>query len=245
MSVVNHSENIIEVRNVSFSYGERRVLENINLTIHRGDYLALIGGNGSGKSTLIKIILHLLEADSGTVFLFGESLKTFSDWWKIGYVPQNATNFQANFPVTVRQVVEMGRFGRRGLFRSPKEEDMQEVEKALRQVDMWEYRDRLVGGLSGGQQQRVFIARALAGKPELILLDEPTVGVEKEVREEFYRLIRKLNEDLDLTVVLVTHDVESVAHEAMHIACIDTALFFHDSAEQFIQGKTELVHPHD
>jgi zinc transport system ATP-binding protein len=243
-TTVDHTKNIIEVRDVSFSYGAMEVLKDINLTIHRGDYLAIVGGNGSGKTTLLKIILGLLKPSTGAVTLFGQDIADFKDWSKIGYVPQKAINFDINFPATVREVVLMGRYGQRGLFRSTTQEDEQKVVHALTQVEMDEYADRLIGDLSGGQQQRVFIARALAGNPEVVFLDEPTVGVEKNIKDEFYYLLRTLNQKLHLTVVLITHDIESMAHEAMHVACIDHTLVFHDSVEGFLKDTHSIVHPH-
>ena len=224
MQTVDHTKNIIEVKDVSFSYNGQEVLKNINLPIHRGDYIGLVGGNGAGKTTLLKIILGLLTPQSGTVELFGQNISNFKDWSKIGYVPQKATSFDNNFPATVEEVVLMGRFGRRGLFHKMTETDKKKVYSALDSVDMLEYSDRLIGDLSGGQQQRVFIARALVGDPEVVFLDEPTVGVEKDIKDQFYKLLRMLNEEMHLTVVLVTHDIESMRHEAMHIAYIDRTL---------------------
>ncbi|MFZ2556002.1 MAG: metal ABC transporter ATP-binding protein [Minisyncoccia bacterium] len=243
-SSVDHEENIIEVQNVSFSYSGHVVLKDINLSIHRGDYIGLIGGNGSGKTTLIKIILGLLKPDSGTVKLFGKNIEDFKERSKIGYVPQKATNFDASFPATVQEVVLMGRYGKRGLFNRVTADDREKAKEALEHVEMWQYRDRLIGDLSGGQQQRVFIARALATEPEVIFLDEPTVGVEQNIKDDFYALIRKLNRDLHLTVVLVTHDVESIAQEAMHVACLDCTIFFHDSVDAYFKDTHKIIHPH-
>jgi len=244
MHTIDHAENILEIQDVSFSYGDNEVLKNINLIIHKGDYLGLVGGNGAGKTTLLKIVLGLLKPDSGVIKFFGQNINNFKDWSKIGYVPQKATNFDANFPVTAEEVVLMGRFGRRGLFHRITDTDRKKAHEALEHVDMWDHRNQLVGDLSGGQQQRVFIARALAGDPEVIFLDEPTVGVEKDIKDEFYKLLRKLNEELGLTVVLVTHDIESMSHEAMHIACIDRTLVFHNSVDKFFQESHNVVHPH-
>ncbi len=244
MHTIDHTENILEIQDVSFSYGDDEILKNVNLTIHKGDYLGLVGGNGAGKTTLLKIIIGLLKPDSGVIKFFGQNINNFKDWSKIGYVPQKATNFDVNFPSTAKEVVLMGRFGRRGLFHRIDDEDRKKADEALKRVDMWEHRDQLVGDLSGGQQQRVFIARALAGDPEVIFLDEPTVGVEKDIKDEFYKLLRKLNEELHLTVILVTHDIESMAHEAMHIACIDRTLVFHNSVDKFFRESHNVVHPH-
>ena len=241
---INHQENIIELKDISFAYNKRAVLQDVNLVVHRGDYLGLIGGNGSGKTTLIKIILSLLKADTGSVQLFGQEQKDFKDWKKIGYVPQKVTSFDPNFPATVWEVVLMGRYGIRGLFHKITEEDREKTRQAIERVRMWEYRDRYIGDLSGGQQQRVFIARALAGEPNVLFLDEPTVGVEKVIKEEFYALLRELNRELKLTIILVTHDVENIAHEAMHVACLDCTIFFHDSVDAYFKDTHKIVHPH-
>lgn len=244
MHTVNHTENIVEVQNVSFSYNGHEVLTNIKLDIHRGDYLGLVGGNGTGKTTLLKLILGLLTPKSGTIRLFGQDIRSFKDWSRVGYVPQKATSFDANFPATVEEVVLMGRYGRRGLFRRITTVDREKALEAIRQVDMLRYRNTLIGDLSGGEQQRVFIARALAGEPEVIFLDEPTVGIEQSIKDEFYALLRKLNNELDLTIVLITHDIESMTHEAMHIACIDHTIFFHDSVDKYFKDIHKVIHPH-
>ena len=236
MRTVDHSDNIIVLHDISFSRGSDVVLKNINLTIHRGDYLGIVGGNGAGKSTLIKIILGLLKPTKGTVTLFGDDISTFKSWQRIGYVPQKATSFDPNFPATVFEVVLMGRFGRRGIMHGVTEFDKEKVREALAHVDMAEFSDRLIGDLSGGQQQRVFIARALAGEPEIVFLDEPTVGVAESIKKEFYALLKKMNEDLDLTIVLVTHDMEDMMHEAMHIACVEEgSVIFHERADESLK----------
>ncbi len=235
MQTVNHNENIIEIKNVSFSYDGNEVLKNINLNIHKGDYLGIVGSNGSGKTTLLKIILGLLTPLSGSVKLFGQDSFNFKDRQKIGYVPQKATHFDANFPATVTEVVLMGRYAKRGLFHRVTEEDRVKTATALTQVEMSDYKDRLISDLSGGQQQRVFIARALAAEPKILFLDEATIGVDKEAKHEFYTLLKRLNQELRLTVILVTHDIEGVANEAMHIACIDCTLFFHNSVEEYLK----------
>lgn len=237
MHEIDHAQNIIEVKNVSFSYGNEEVLHDITLDIHRGDYLGMIGPNGAGKTTLLKIMLGLLAPSRGSVRIFGQSPQEFGEWQKIGYVPQKVTHFDANFPATARETVLMGRYGRRGLLKSVTREDRNMAEKALREVGLWDERDRLIGDLSGGEQQRVFIARSLAGEPEIIFLDEPTTGVDQNTQDQFYALLRKLNADLHLTLVLISHDIERVTKEAMHVACINRVLVCHMSPEEFL--KTE------
>ena len=236
MSVANHQKNILEVRDVSFAYGATPVLKNISLAVHQGDYLGVIGPNGSGKTTLLKIMLGLLKPNSGDVRLFGHDKTLRSDRSKLGYVPQKAINFDPLFPVTVYEVVAMGRVGKKGLLKRLTALDHQLIEKSLRQVNMLEHRDRLIGDLSGGQQQRAFIARALAGEPEIIFLDEPTVGVDVQTQEQFYTLLKQLNQELGLTLILVSHDIDVIANEATELACINQTLVYHGAPKEFITG---------
>lgn len=238
---VDHTKNIIEVEGVSFSYdGTRNVLEDITLAIHQGDYIGLVGPNGAGKTTLLKVMLDLVSPQEGTVKLFGTGIKSFKDWKKIGYVPQKAVNFDANFPASAYEVVMMGRYGSGGLFHSTSREDKEAVEDALHQVGMWEHKETLIGDLSGGQQQRIFIARALANHPEVIFLDEPTTGVDTKNQDSFYALLQKLNKDLGITLVLVSHDIERLTREVMHIACVDKTLTCHVSPEEYLLESGEI-----
>lgn len=231
--------NIVEIIDVSFSYedDEGQVLDGISFNIHSGDYLGIIGPNGAGKTTLLKLILGILKPKSGAIKLFGEDISTFKNWSRIGYVPQKATHFEKNFPATVREVVLMGRFGRRGLFRSTNNQDKKLVREALQKVGMWEFANRLIGDLSVGQQQRVFIARALVTEPEIIFLDEPTTGIDPQTQKDFYELLKKLNNELGLTLVLISHDVGMVTNEAKHVACIDKSLVCHGLISDFLKNN--------
>lgn len=245
MPAIGEAKNIVEVKDVSFAFGANEVLKDITFDVHEGDYLGMVGPNGSGKTTLLKIMLGLLKPSHGSILLFGKEIGDFKDWPKVGYVPQKATNFDVNFPATVQEVVMMGRFARRGLLHRTNKEDEKHVKKALEQVGMWEYRDRLIGDLSGGQQQRVFIARALAGQPEVIFLDEPTTGVDEKARGDFFALLKKLNEDLHITLVLVSHDIEMITKEVEHIACIDKTLVCHTSPAEFLkESRSESLFGH-
>ncbi len=236
VAIADHSLNIIELQNVSFAYENEQVLNNITLNIHKGDYLGVIGPNGGGKTTLLKIMLGLLKPKSGTVRLFNQDLNKFKDFYKIGYVPQKVGRFESNYPATVKEVVTMGRFGKKGFFKSLNKEDHALVEKSLKEVSMWQFKDRLIGDLSGGQQQRVFIARALSSEPEVIFLDEPTVGVDIEAQEQFYNLLEDLNKNLEITLILVTHDIDVIANEATELACINKSLTYHGPPKDFIKG---------
>ena len=236
MQQVNHTHTIIELDNVSFSYTIDEVIKEVTLQIHKGDYVGLIGPNGGGKSTLLKLMLGVLKPTTGTVRLFGQDIKHFKEWSKIGYVPQK-TYFDINFPVTVEEVVAMGRYGKRGMFHFPTKVDAQKVQQALDQVEMGQFGKRQIGDLSGGQQQRVFIARALVVEPEVIFLDEPTVGVDVKTQQQFYALLRKLNGELDLTLVLVSHELDVIAHESTELGYINRTLEYYGNPETFLKGE--------
>ena len=233
---VDHKKNIIELHDISFSFNHEDVVKEVSLNIHRGDYIGIIGPNGGGKTTLLKLMLGLLMPQHGNVKLFGRDLDKFKDWWKIGYVPQK-NYFEVNFPVTVEEVVMMGRYGKLGLFHFPNKNDTNQVEAALSHVEMLQFKDRLISDLSGGQQQRVFIARALVSQPEIIFLDEPTVGVDIQTQRQFYKLLRKLNRKLELTLVLVSHELDVVAHESTELVYINRTLEYYGDPAEFLKGE--------
>jgi zinc transport system ATP-binding protein len=218
-------EKIVEMIGINFKQNTSRILEDINLEIERGEFLGIIGPNGAGKTTLLKIMLGLIKPTSGTIKLFGEDIYHFRDWYKIGYIPQHALNYDANFPVNVFEVVSMGRFSKKGLFKNLGKEDMRVIDDALEIVGMKEYKNRRIGELSGGQQQRVFIARALASQPELLILDEPTVGVDIAGQKEFYDFLEKLNKEKKITLVIVTHDIGNISSRIGRLACINKKMY--------------------
>ncbi len=218
---------IIELDKLSFAYGETKVLEGASLTIREGEYLGIVGPNGGGKSTIVKLMLGLLAPQAGTVRLFGQQLSEFRDWHRIGYVPQKPSESVATFPATVQEVVLMGRIATRGLFARFTAQDREHAERAMTTVGIEGLAGRQIGQLSGGQQQRVFIARALAGDPDLIVLDEPTVGVETAVRDSFYALLRSLHRDHHHTLVLVSHDLDCVEREVSRMVEVDGAVGVH------------------
>jgi len=242
MHQIEQSQIIVEVEDISFSYdGIEDVLKGITLAIHQGDYVGFVGPNGAGKTTLLRVMLRLLTPKRGTVRLFGQDIQNFKDWHKIGYVPQKAAHFDANFPASVYEVVFMGRYANKPLFQKTSRADKESVRDALLKVDMWDHKERLIGDLSGGQQQRVFIARALVNQPQVIFLDEPTTGVDKKTRDGFYALLQKLNKEWGLTLVLVSHDIERITQEVMVIACIDRTLTCHVSPEEYL-AESESSH---
>lgn len=234
---INHQENLIEIDQVSFAYGKVPILKEISFAVHRGDYLGIVGPNGGGKTTLLKIILGLLTPTAGQVRLFGEPSHQFKQRSKVGYVPQNAVAIERYFPATVAEVVAMGRYARVGLFHRLHSTDKAAIAQSLEQVGMTKYSQRLIGDLSGGQQQRVFIARALAAEPEILILDEPTAGVDVNHQEQFYSLLRELNTTLNLTLVLVTHDLDVVAKETTELACINQTVTYHGAPGEFMDSQ--------
>ena len=231
---IDRSKIIISVSDLSFSYGENLVLKDIFLDIHRGDYVGIIGPNGGGKTTLIKLILGLIKPEKGNISILDKPLNKFTEWSKIGFVAQRATNFDPRFPVTVSDVVSMGLISHRGLFKSLNAQDKLAIDKALQSVQMAEFKNRLIGNLSGGQQQRVFIARALISSPEIIFLDEPTSGVDTHSQTEFYKILKSLNQDMGITLVLVSHDIDVVTSEVTELLCVNQTLVYQGTPKGFV-----------
>lgn len=228
---------LIDLGDVSFSYGAAIVLSRITFTIKAGDFLALIGPNGSGKTTLIKIILGLIKPSQGVVRIMGQPVEEFKEWWKIGYVPQKATNVDPVFPVSVREVVAMGLLSSRTSPHPKKAEEERVIRQALSQVGMEDLVDWRIGKLSGGQQQRVFIARAIVNKPRILFLDEPTTGVDESTQEHFYDLLAELNRQGRITIVLVTHETGIINKHVRQVACLNRNLVYHGAHEEFCRSE--------
>jgi len=251
------TEQVITLKNVNFSYGEKQILKNVNLTIPRGSFLGLFGPNGGGKTTLIKVMLGMLTPDSGLMTILNEPIQTFKQWNKIGFVSQTANRFNRGFPATVFEVVAMGLTTKLGYFRFLRKKHKEKIMKTLELVNMAQYANRKIGHLSGGQQQRVFIARALVSDPEIIILDEPTVGIDYQNVDKFYKLLHRLNSEQNITLLLVTHDTGVMTKYATDVACINQTLHFHGKSEEYtalsekdlskIYGHpvSVVVHDHD
>jgi zinc transport system ATP-binding protein len=223
----------VEIEGVGFSYGEVRVLENINLTVEPGDFLGIIGPNGSGKTTLIRIMLGLLAPTSGEVRLFGKAPGAFTQWGRVGYVPQRATLDPA-LPATVQEVVATGLVATVRPFRRAGAAERARIGEVLARVGMEAHAGARIGALSTGQQQRVLIARALVSDPELLILDEPTGGVDPEAQTSFYALLQHLNREREVTLILVSHDIGVVAKEVTKLACLSRKLIFHGRPGDFL-----------
>ena len=222
----------IEVSGVSFSYRGRESLSNITFGVHEGEYLGIIGPNGGGKTTLLKIILGLLNPDAGSVRLFGQPSGEFAERHRIGYVPQGFIN--ESFPASVEEIVWSGRTPRMGFLSRPRAEDRDAVRRSMEAAGVADVGKRLVGELSGGQRQRVSIARALASEPEVLILDEPSTGVDVAAQETFYGFLARLNQEQGMTIIFVSHDVGVVAREVGTLLCLNRVMLCHDRPEKFI-----------
>ena len=217
---------VVRLRGVSVVRDDLAVLQDIDLDVGPGDALGIIGPNGGGKTTLLRVMLGLEKPTRGAIDLFGQPIASFRDWRRLAYVPQNATHFDPTFPASVEEVVLLGRVPARGLFHWLTDEDRETAAWAIEHCGLKGYEGRRVGRLSGGEKQRVFIAKALAAKPDLLVLDEPTTGVDRESQRRFYALVRDMNEEHGITVVLVSHDLGVVSAHLHRVVCLNRTLFY-------------------
>jgi zinc transport system ATP-binding protein len=215
------AEPILELENVNVERSNNLVIQNANFTIGRGDYVGLVGPNGGGKTTLILALLNFLPHTKGTIKLFGTNIDKFSAWEKVAYISQNATSFDSKFPLTVRELVSLGRIKKGNVARRFTQQDWEAVDDSITFMGLSEAADKRIGQLSGGQKQRVFVAKALARNPEIIFLDEPIVGVDATTQEKFYKKLSDLNTKRKTTILLVTHDLTSVFCRMSKILCVN------------------------
>lgn len=227
------TDSIIALNHITHHYQHEEVLSDVSFEVKKGEFWALIGPNGSGKSTLLKIILGLLKPSEGTIRLFDGPIDSFKQQQRIGYVSQKANAFSTKFPATVLEVVKSGLTSKKGLFKRFTKEDEERAADALSVVKMAEFKDRSIGDLSGGQQQRVFIARALVGQPDLLIMDEPTVGIDRQNVDSFYSMLSELNRAYGIAILLVTHEIDLVTRLATHIACLNRTIHFHGAHAEY------------
>ncbi len=232
---------VIEAQDICFGYTGERILDHVGFTVNKGDFVSIIGSNGSGKSTLLRIILGELSPYQGSVCLFGEEVAHFKSWPKVGFVPQNGFRGNAGFPATAEEIVLLNLYSEIGLFRLPGKAQREKARYALQMVNMEAHAKRLFGELSGGQQQRVMLARVLANEPELLLLDEPTTGVDAQTVETLYTLLSRYNRERNITVVMVTHDMGRAAAHVSRVLCLEESSLVELRPEQVAE---ELTHKH-
>lgn len=228
---------VISVDNVSFHYNSSDVLRNISFSVNVGDSIGLVGPNGSGKTTLVKIILGLIKPDHGQVRLFGINGKTFTEWGRIGYLPQKIISMDRNFPATVGEVVSMGLLSRKGFPRYLSNDDRNSIDRTLELLDIKDIRHMPIGELSGGQQQRVLVAKAIVNDPDLLILDEPTSALDPETRERFFTLLNYLNKEKRVTIIIVTHDIGNIGRYTSKLLYIDKKIYFYGSFEEFCHSS--------
>jgi zinc transport system ATP-binding protein len=226
---------IAEIDRLSYAYSGNLVLDNISFTIDEGDILGIIGPNGAGKTTLFSCMLGLLDDYTGTIKILGDDIKKKKNskvFKSIGYIPQKKT-IEQNFPATVEEIVSLG-------ITTIGKTSKEKIALALETVDLLAQKDRRVGELSGGQQQRVLIAKAMVNNPKLLILDEPATGIDLEMQNRFYSLLKKLNQENKITIIWASHDLDAVNRLATSVACINRSMFFHGKTYEFFENPDLL-----
>jgi zinc transport system ATP-binding protein len=225
---------IVQVDRLSYAYSGSLVLNNISFTIDEGDILGIIGPNGAGKTTLFSCMLGLLDDYTGTIKILGEDIKKKNNkvFKSIGYIQQKKT-IEQNFPATVEEIVSLG-------IAITGKTSKEKIALALETVGLLEEKDRRVGELSGGQQQRVLIAKAMVNNPKLLILDEPVTGIDLEMQNRFYLLLKKLNQENKITIIWASHDLDAVNRFATSVACINRSMFFHGKTYEFFENPDLL-----
>lgn len=222
---------VVNINNVSFSYGAVPVLKDINLSVAAGEFFGLIGPNAAGKSTLMKLLMGLIQPDTGDLRVLGKAPIYSRE--KIGYVPQH-TSFPRSFPITVAEVVMLGRLSGNSTFGGFRKSDKTATGAAMETVEITQIAAQPIANLSGGQLQRVLIARALVCQPEILLLDEPTANIDIRAEENIFSLLKQYNEQM--TIIVVSHDVAFISGYVDRVGCLNQTLVCHET--ESIDGKT-------
>jgi len=216
----------VELAQLSFSYpAGPPVLRDVSLEVESGEFVTVAGPNGGGKTTLLRIILGLERPQTGKALLFGEPAESFRERYRIGYLAQR-TILGIDAPATVREVVAAGRVARRGLLRPPGSKDRGVIAEAIERVGLSDRAAVPIQRLSGGQQQRAYIAKALAGEPDLLVLDEPTAGVDADAQESFAALLGELHSDLGATIVYVSHEFGAIERFVERVILVRGGIVF-------------------
>ncbi|PTJ90637.1 zinc ABC transporter ATP-binding protein, partial [Staphylococcus simulans] len=219
-------------KNINYNFGNKQVLENINNKKYKGELVEIVGAKGAGKSTLLKIMLGLFPLQSGEMYIDGQKYQRKLSELKISYVSQKARAFNSGFPASVKEVVLSGLTKQKHLFQWFNKKDVQKVKNILKRLNIEHLLNKNIAELSGGQQQRVLIARALISDPSVLILDEPTNGIDAKHVSEFYQTLEQLKNE-GVTIILVTHDIGVVVDTATKVACLNRHLHFHGPAQEF------------
>ena len=235
-------EPLLQFDNVWYQYDSEAVIEDISLSVGPGEFVAILGPNGSGKTTLIKLALGLISPSRGSVKLFGGPPEHFRDWNKIGYVPQAMEVIGTQFPATVEEVVAQGLYKGFDPFSIFRRSGQPAVRDAMETAGIAAFKKRRISSLSIGQQQRTLISRALVRSPQLLVLDEPVAGVDAAGQEQLYSILRRLNRERDMTILMVSHDIGAVLREATTVACINRSLVFHGPPHNITQNELSALY---
>lgn len=228
---------IISIKNLAVKYGDREVFSKVSFDVEKGDYIGIAGQNGSGKTTLIKTLLGLVKPEKGEIRISGVLLDHFSDWRKIGYLPQSLALSNPLFPATVKEVVALGLLSEKTFPKRIGKKDDEKILAALQILGIENIQDKLIGELSGGQQQRVFLAHALVSNPEILILDEPTTALDPEIRESFFETISRLNKEKKVTILLISHDVGYIGNFANKLLYLDKKAVFFGPFKGFCESE--------
>lgn len=227
---------IIKTNNVSISYNSHEALKDVSFTIEHGDFIALVGPNGAGKTTLVKSIFGLVPLKTGTIELFDTPARKFTHWGKFGYLPQQSATINPLFPATVEEVIELGLLSQKRNPKSITGQDKKLVDEIAEKLKITDLRKRMLSELSGGQQQKVLLARCLVSKPQLLIFDEPSTALDPDSRESFFELIKQLNKQEGIAVLLVTHDAGFVGKYAEKLLYIDKKIVYFGKFSEFCKS---------
>ena len=231
--------NIIEVHHLAFQYNGIHMFQDLHFELQKHKFVGLFGANGSGKSTFLRLILGELKCFNGSIHLFGQPVSKFRTWHKIGYVPQIGLAKQMDFPATVKEVVQANLYSSLGLFRFPGKKETAKVEKTLSLLHMEDFSSRLIGELSGGQRQKVLLARALVSNPSLLILDEPTTGLDMVYQQEIFRFSKSLTE-MGKTILMVVHELNLAAKYCSRIILLGDGTVIADGKPDDVFTETVL-----
>ena len=216
---------IIEVQNLYVALKGRTIIDDATFNIKSGTYMGVVGPNGGGKTTLMQALLGIIPFESGSIKIMGTTLQEFKQWNKIAFISQSSVNFDDKFPLTVRELVGLGRINPNNLGRPLKKEDWKKVDEALEFMRISKLANRRIGHLSGGQKQRVFVAKAIVRDPEILILDEPVSGIDPEAQELFYMILSNLNVKHGTTILIVSHDLAAVFCRMNSVMCINKKVY--------------------
>ncbi len=230
------TENCISFNNVTVKFGSATALRDVSMEIGRREIVAIVGPNGAGKTTLLKAAMGLIKPGSGSIKIFGESPSKARNKGVFGYVGQISL-YDERFPLSAKDVVALSRYAKKKFIERLNRKDNQIISDSLETVGMSGESQKRFGDLSGGQRQRVLIARALAFEPKILLLDEPSTGLDTVAQETFYELLLKLKNEKGLTIVIVSHDIGAVSRYVDTIACLKEKIHFHGKLEGFLSDE--------